>query len=164
MINMFLDFYSKNIEHSGLASQVATLLTNHLARATKSTSSEVAGNEALQEVLTLLNNLSRSRLGQAILSQPTCVSKLLALLVDHCPSPKLVLVILQLCRVALPLMTADDCEKIVLPDWCYIMVESPESPMDTASKVVKLLMSKLGDFLIPGIMKLHYYHYCGIGK
>jgi flagellar motor switch protein FliG len=48
------------LEHSGLARQVSILLTNHLARATESNGNEAAGNEALQEILNLLNNLSRS--------------------------------------------------------------------------------------------------------
>lgn len=137
-------------EHSGLASQVATLLTNHLARATECSANEAASNEALQEVLSLLNNLSRSLLGRAILSQFSCVSKLLSLLVDHRPSPKLVLVILQLCRFALPLMTAENCDKVLLPEWNSRAVVTPEGPMDTPSKIVCLLISKLGDFLIPG--------------
>ena len=38
------------LEHSGLACQVSTLLTNHLARATECGGNEAAGNEALQEV------------------------------------------------------------------------------------------------------------------
>ena len=72
------------LEHSGLARQVSSLLTNHLARATdNSANNAAAGNEALQEVLSLLNNLARSRMGKAILSQPDCVSKLLSLLLDQ---------------------------------------------------------------------------------
>lgn len=51
---------SEELEHSGLARQVSVLLTNHLARATEGSGNEAAGNEALQEVLGLLNNLSRS--------------------------------------------------------------------------------------------------------
>ena len=45
--------------HAGLARQVSSLLTNHLARATESSGNEAAGSEALQEVLSLLNELSR---------------------------------------------------------------------------------------------------------
>ena len=48
-----------DLEHSGLARQVSMLLTNHLARATRCIGNEAAGSEALQEVLSLLNNLSR---------------------------------------------------------------------------------------------------------
>ncbi|WAR02868.1 HECD4-like protein [Mya arenaria] len=107
----------EDLEHSGLARQVSVLLTNHLARATESSGNEAAGSEALQEVLSLLNNLSRSHMGKAILSQPACVSKLLSLLLDQRPSPKLVLIILQLCRVALPLMDAMECEQVELPAW-----------------------------------------------
>ena len=71
------------LEHSGLARQVSTLLTNHLARATECSGNEAAGNEALQEVLSLLNDLARSRMGKAILSQPACVAMLLSLLLDQ---------------------------------------------------------------------------------
>lgn len=73
----------EELEHSGLARQVSVLLTNHLARATECGGNEAAGTEALQEVLSLLNNLSRSNMGKAILSQPACVSKLLSLLLDQ---------------------------------------------------------------------------------
>jgi len=69
---------------SGLAQQVSSLLTNHLSRAIqKMTSSESGTAEALQEALSLLLGLSKSKLGCAILSQPVCVSRLLGLLVDH---------------------------------------------------------------------------------
>ncbi|KAA8578851.1 hypothetical protein FQN60_005319, partial [Etheostoma spectabile] len=86
---------STDAVHSGLARQVSSLLTNHLARATE------------------------SHIGKAILSQPACVSKLLSLLLDQRPSPKLVLIILQLCRAALPLMSVEDCGNVALPSWSY---------------------------------------------
>ncbi|TRY90504.1 hypothetical protein DNTS_002641, partial [Danionella cerebrum] len=105
--------------HSGLARQVSSLLTNHLARATDCCGNQAAGNDALQDVLSLLNDLSRSHIGKTILSQPACVSKLLSLLLDQRPSPKLVLIILQLCRAALPLMSVEDCGKVALPSWSY---------------------------------------------
>lgn len=47
--------------HSGLARQVSSLLTNHLARATECCGNQAAGNDALQDVLSLLNDLSRYR-------------------------------------------------------------------------------------------------------
>ena len=69
---------------SGLAQQVSSLLTNHLSRAIqKMISSESGTAEALQDALSLLLGLSKSKLGCAILSQPVCVSRLLGLLVDH---------------------------------------------------------------------------------
>ncbi|XP_053376531.1 probable E3 ubiquitin-protein ligase HECTD4 [Mercenaria mercenaria] len=144
----------EELEHSGLARQVSVLLTNHLARATESSGNEAAGTEALQEVLSLLNNLSRSHMGKAILSQPACVSKLLSLLLDQRPSPKLVLIILQLCRVALPLMDAVDCEQVELPNWGHSLVSSHWSTTkpisDPPAKIVSLLLARLGDFLVPG--------------
>ncbi|XP_013380029.1 probable E3 ubiquitin-protein ligase HECTD4 isoform X2 [Lingula anatina] len=143
--------YPDELEHSGLARQVSVLLTNHLARATEGSGNEAAGNEALQEVLSLLNNLSRSRMGRAILSQPACVSKLLSLLLDQRPSPKLVLIILQLCRVALPLMSADDCENVELSTWGRNLPAALVDDDDASSiKITSLLLAKLGDFIVPG--------------
>ncbi len=51
--------FQNALGYAGLARQVSTLLTNHLARATECSGNEAAGSEALQEVLSLLNNLSR---------------------------------------------------------------------------------------------------------
>ncbi|XP_022104608.1 probable E3 ubiquitin-protein ligase HECTD4 isoform X2 [Acanthaster planci] len=159
--------------HAGLARQVSSLLTNHLARATESSGNEAAGSEALQEVLSLLNELSRSRMGKAILSQPACVSKLLSLLLDQRPSPKLVLIILQLCRVALPLMSAEDCASVQLPCWGQEVStllggadaasamagagaegekegEGEEQLGDPPAKIASLLLAKLGDYVVPG--------------
>lgn len=50
---------SRDAVHSGLARQVSSLLTNHLARATECCGNQAAGNDALQDVLSLLNDLSR---------------------------------------------------------------------------------------------------------
>lgn len=50
---------STDAVHSGLARQVSSLLTNHLARATECSGNQAAGNDALQDVLSLLNDLSR---------------------------------------------------------------------------------------------------------
>ena len=64
--------------------QVAMLLTNHLSRAMDSlVLSETGASETLQDALSLLLGLARSQMGRAILSQPTCVSKLLLLLTDQ---------------------------------------------------------------------------------
>ncbi|KAK3804042.1 hypothetical protein RRG08_062412 [Elysia crispata] len=144
----------EELEHSGLAKQVSMLLTHHLARATEGIGNAMAGTEALQEVLSLLNNLSRSKMGKAILSQPACVSKLLSLLLDQRPSPKLVLIILQLCRVSLPLMNTVDCEEVELPAWGQQLYQahwsSAQPVSDPPAKIICLLLAKLGDFLVPG--------------
>ena len=138
----------------------------------------------LLQVLALLNTLSNSRMGRSILSQSSCVSRLLNLLLDHRyqklvtrytnlvsllafirrarPSPKLVLIILQLCRVALPTMAADECQLISLPQWNDV-TSLPNSMTTTTAGAVtshsrnskpqfiaKLLLAKLGDFLVPG--------------
>ncbi|XP_048853239.1 probable E3 ubiquitin-protein ligase HECTD4 isoform X2 [Brienomyrus brachyistius] len=148
---------STDAVHSGLARQVSSLLTNHLARATECCGNQAAGNEALQDVLSLLNDLSRSHIGKAILSQPACVSKLLSLLLDQRPSPKLVLIILQLCRAALPLMSVEDCRNVALPPWSYSMhaldTEQPDSG-DPASRIASLLLAKLADYVVPGCQTL----------
>lgn len=97
--------------------------------------------------------LSRSHIGKAILSQPACVSKLLSLLLDQRPSPKLVLIILQLCRAALPLMSVEDCGNVELPPWSYSVPSlnsEQDDPSDPASKIASLLLAKLADYVVPG--------------
>uniref|UniRef100_A0A4W3K6B9 HECT domain E3 ubiquitin protein ligase 4 n=1 Tax=Callorhinchus milii TaxID=7868 RepID=A0A4W3K6B9_CALMI len=148
---------SSNAVHSGLARQVSSLLTNHLARATECCGNQAAGNDALQDVLSLLNDLSRSQIGKAILSQPACVSKLLSLLLDQRPSPKLVLIILQLCRAALPLMSVEDCGNVELPPWSYsvpALENDADDPGDPASNIASLLLAKLADYVVPGCQTL----------
>lgn len=70
------------------------------------------------------------------------------------PSPKLVLIILQLCRVALPLMNTADCEQVELPVWGQHLTSThwntSEPITDPPAKIVSLLLAKLGDFLVPG--------------
>ena len=66
VFDLYSGAYAEELEHSGLARQVSTLLTNHLARATECSGNEAAGNEALQEVLSLLNDLSRQVIYMAI--------------------------------------------------------------------------------------------------
>lgn len=63
---------------------MSTLLTNHLSRTMEAlVLSEAGASEGLQDALSLLLELGRSQMGKAILSQPTCVSKLLLLLTDQ---------------------------------------------------------------------------------
>lgn len=97
--------------------------------------------------------ISRSHIGKAILSQPACVSKLLSLLLDQRPSPKLVLIILQLCRAALPLMSVEDCGNVALPSWSYSMNTldaEQQDANDPASRIAALLLAKLADYVVPG--------------
>lgn len=96
---------------------------------------------------------SRSHIGKAILSQPACVSKLLSLLLDQRPSPKLVLIILQLCRAALPLMSVEDCGNVALPSWSYsinTIDAEQQDANDPASRIAALLLAKLADYVVPG--------------
>lgn len=97
--------------------------------------------------------LFRSHIGKAILSQPACVSKLLSLLLDQRPSPKLVLIILQLCRAALPLMSVEDCGNVALPSWSYsinTLDAEQQDASDPASRIAALLLAKLADYVVPG--------------
>lgn len=134
---------------SGLAQQVSLLLTNHLSRAMESLAvSETGASDTLQEALSMLLGLARSHMGRTILSQPACVSKLLLLLTDQRPSPKLVLVVLQLCRVALPLMTAADCNMVSIPHHPTLSSLSP-GDNHMATSTIRLLMAKLAEYIIP---------------
>ncbi|KAL5256674.1 hypothetical protein ACHWQZ_G011808 [Mnemiopsis leidyi] len=130
-------------EISALASQVAMVLTNHLARAIDSAGvQDTTGNDILHNVLSLLLKLSKTRLGQAIISQAVCISHLLYLLVDHRPSPKLVLTVLQLLRLALPLLSSSQSGLVSLPT----AVQGDSA----ATNIIHLLVDKLGEYLVPG--------------
>lgn len=97
---------------------------------------------------------SRSHIGKTILSQPACVSKLLSLLLDQRPSPKLVLIILQLCRAALPLMSVEDCGNVALPSWsysAYALDAEQQDASDPAFRIASLLLAKLADYVVPGM-------------
>ena len=135
---------------SGLAQQVSLLLTNHLSRAMETlVTSESGTSETLQEALSMLLGLARSHMGRTILSQPACVSKLLLLLTDQRPSPKLVLIALQLCRVALPLMTIDECSQVTIPS--NPTFSSSLQSDNLASNIITLLMAKLAEYLVPNL-------------
>ena len=133
----------------GLAHQVSILLTNNLARATD-TDKESAENEALQEILLMLNNMSSSKMGKDILSQPSCVSKLLSLLLEPKLSPKMILTVIQLCHSALPLMSQDGFAHISLPHWSLGQEEVKLDSSNPPKKIVSLIFAKLADFLVPG--------------
>ena len=135
---------------SGLAQQVSLLLTNHLSRAMDSlVTSESGTSETLQEALSMLLGLARSHMGRTILSQPACVSKLLLLLTDQRPSPKLVLIALQLCRIALPLMTIAECSQVDIP--ANPTFSASLQSDNLASNIITLLMAKLAEYLIPSL-------------
>ena len=132
---------------SGLAQQVSQLLTNHLSRAMESLAvSETGASETLQEALSMLLGLARSHMGRTILSQPACVSKLLLLLTDQRPSPKLVLIVLQLCRISLPLMRMANCHQVSIPP--HPALSSPHSASMPVS-TIRLLMAKLAEYIVP---------------
>ena len=133
----------------GLAHQVSILLTNNLVRATNA-SNESADNESLQEILLLLNSLSKSKMGRDILSQPACVSKLLALLLEPRLSPKMILTIVQLCHVALPLMSSEGFDQVDLPNWSLGNEELYKDVANPPRKMISLILAKLADYLVPG--------------
>ena len=140
--------HSTQFISTGLAQQVSALLTNHLAQAMESlVISDAGGSETLQEALSMLLGLACTNMGRTILSQPGCVSKLLLLLTDQRPSPKLVLIALQLCRVALPLMTAADCACVVIPPHPSLLRAHPSENL--ATSIITLLLFKLSEYLVP---------------
>ena len=135
--------------HLILPQQVSVLLTNNLNR-TKNKSIETSNYDGLQEILTLLNSLAESKMGKNILSQPTCVSKLLYLLLEPKLSPKMIQTILQLCHVALPLLPPESVNQVDIPSWSLgneKMIMTEENPY---RKMIKLLLAKVSDYLVPG--------------
>lgn len=72
------------------------------------------------------------------------------------PSPKLVLIALQLCRIALPLMTVADCSLVDIP-MRQSHQSSPSSSLSSnkingkrlAAEIVNLLLAKLAEYIVP---------------
>ena len=73
-----------NVASSGLATQVSVILTQNLIKAINQWDpDDIMSCDPLHDNLNMLLGLSRSQMGCYILSQPVCVSQLLALLVDR---------------------------------------------------------------------------------
>lgn len=63
------------------------------------------------------------------------------------------LIILQLCRAALPLMSVEDCGNVALPSWSYsinTLDAEQQDANDPASRIAALLLAKLADYVVPG--------------
>ena len=63
------------------------------------------------------------------------------------PSPKLVLIALQLCRIALPLMTVAECSQVVVPP--HPSLPAPSGEVGLAADIVRLLLAKLAEYIVP---------------
>jgi E3 ubiquitin-protein ligase HECTD4 len=137
-----LSFGTQKCDPLSLEKQISNLLANYLVKATQSGNVAI-GNEILQEVLVLLSALSKNRLGRGILSEPPCVSKLLQLLMEPYLSPKVTMTIVKLANVALPIMTREACNQL--------LIHCPSSPQENnvESNIINLLLTKLSDYLIP---------------
>ena len=62
------------------------------------------------------------------------------------PSPKLVLIALQLCRIALPLMTVADCSLVIVPPHPSL---PPSKNSGLAADIIELLLAKLAEYIVP---------------
>ncbi len=68
------------------------------------------------------------------------------------PSPKLVLIALQLCRIALPLMSMADCSKVEVPPHLLtseLTSEGGRTGSGVAGQIVGLFLSKLAEYIVP---------------
>ena len=74
------------------------------------------------------------------------------LLLSDRPSPKLVLIALQLCRIALPLMTVAECSQVAVPPHPSLPPKSrgeESTGTSLAADIVKLLLAKLAEYIVP---------------
>ena len=138
-----------DFQHIRLPQQVSVLITNNLNR-TKNDGFDNTDYEGLQEILTLLNLLAESKMGKDILSQPTCISKLLSLLLEPNLSPKMIQTIIQLCHVALPLIKKEVLSNIDVPVWSVADETITTNEDDPSIKMIKLLLAKISDYIVPG--------------
>lgn len=96
----------------------------------------------------------RSKLGEGILREPRTISTLLSLLLDRRAPPKLILIVLKLCRSALPLMSAKNCQEVTLPHSARHYLGEKHGANQGSSSVVRvarLLLAKLGGFVQPSV-------------
>ncbi len=129
-----------------LSKQVSDLLSKSLIRACQALKS----TGSLVELLHLLTELSWSKLGKDILSQPNCISTLLSLLAEPRLSPKVILTVAKLCHVSLPLIDLNFCNQISLDQLKEADAELNFGEEENLpSSIVSLLLKKLGDFLVP---------------
>lgn len=71
------------------------------------------------------------------------------------PSPKLVLIALQLCRIALPLMTIAECSQVVVPS--HPSLPAPSEGVGLAADIVRLLLAKLAEYIVPDASEVSYW-------
>ena len=135
-------------EERGLAFQISRVLISNLS--TASENDDLFDHNFLEEILKLLINMSYTKLGKDILCQPSCISKLLSLLLESSLSPRLLQTIIKLSNKALPMMSASGFRFVNLPNW-FQGINKVELGNDNPQiKIIYLLFAKLADFLVPG--------------
>ena len=75
------------------------------------------------------------------------------------PSPKLVLIALQLCRIALPLMTVAECSQVSVPPHPSLppkLKGEESSGSSLAADIVKLLLAKLAEYIVPDASQVSF--------
>ena len=82
---------------------------------------------------------------------PHCPSLPLTTPLSPRPSPKLVLIALQLCRIALPLMTVAECSQVSVPSHPSLShpTNKTTSGKNLAADIVGLLLAKLAEYIVP---------------
>lgn len=75
------------------------------------------------------------------------------------PSPKLVLIALQLCRIALPLMSIADCSRVEVPSHLLtsaLTLDTGKTGSGVAGQIVGLFLSKLAEYIVPDSSQVHF--------
>ncbi|CAB4054717.1 HECTD4 [Lepeophtheirus salmonis] len=108
-------------------------------------------NESLEEIISLLVFMSKCQTGKDMLSQPSCISDLLELLLEPM-SPKMILEIVQLCYIGLPRMSQESVKRVDIPKWNlgFSTCEENQSEQSHLKRILNLIMAKLSDYLVPG--------------
>ena len=135
-------------QERGLAYQISRVLISNLS--TASENDDLVDHNFLEEILKLLIDMSNTKLGRDILCQPSCISKMLSLLLESSISPRLLQTIIKLCNIALPMMPPSGFRFVNLPNWFQGRDEVELSNDNPQIKIIYLLFAKLADFLVPG--------------
>ncbi|XP_028400510.1 probable E3 ubiquitin-protein ligase HECTD4 [Dendronephthya gigantea] len=141
----------EEIEWSGVARQVATVLTSYLRYLENKVSKHdvlTRVSDPLHEVLELLQRIAGSHLGECVLSQPHMIKILLSVITDRQSSPKHLLTALTLLYSALPLTDPDTNEPLTSPSM-EALQEGSIQQRKPSHTVIKVLVNKLGELLLP---------------
>ena len=138
-------------EFNDLEKQISRLLSNHLNQAVSCSHSSFKF-DAVHECLSLLKDLSTTKLGKGTLAQPECMTNMFHFLCDPYLSPQAMHTVISLIQLALPFMPSSDIVKINLPS------KQGHSGDSKCKRIIEIIVDRLAFFIFPSQEKERSSH------